>query len=185
MEIKGTPVVAMSAFLREKFGDKGSKRWLSALSEEAAKVHGGSASVGSWYPLKRVMLTPLLTICVLFYEGKPRGAWECGRFTAERDLGGVLGMFGGSRSLEGLIQVGGTILSTFFRPSPKVTTEVAGKSGVLRVSDFSELDRQMEFYIGGWVERALEFIGCKDVKMEQTKSVTKSDPVTEYRASWQ
>jgi hypothetical protein len=42
----------------------------------------------------------------------------------------------------------------------------------------------VEARIAGWMQRALEINGCKNIIVKMPKSLTKGDPVTEYLVNW-
>lgn len=54
----------------------------------------------------------------------------------------------------------------------------------LHIIKFGEPNYLVEQRIGGWIEKAFEICGCKNVKVSITKSLTKGDEITEYKATW-
>ena len=46
------------------------------------------------------------------------------------------------------------------------------------------MDRVIEYNIAGWMERALEITGCREVKVEITKSAAQQNTCTEYKVTW-
>ena len=77
------------------------------------------------------------------------------------------------------------ILPMYFRPSILKVTEKSKKDVTLRIVEFPEFDEYIELIIGGFMERTTELRRCRGVSVEIPKSVTKADPYTEYRVSWQ
>ena len=55
---------------------------------------------------------------------------------------------------------------------------------MVRITDFSEMDKIIEYRIGGWMERAIEICGCTNVTINITNSLAENDPFTEYKVSW-
>ena len=41
-------------------------------------------------------------------------------------------------------------------------------------------EKVIEYRIAGWIEKALEISGCKDISVEITKSMTQNDALTEF-----
>jgi hypothetical protein len=54
----------------------------------------------------------------------------------------------------------------------------------LHITKFEKPDSYVEYRIGGWMNKALEISGCKNVKTLITKDIAKGDKVTEYVMSW-
>lgn len=184
MEVKGSSVNSVPEFVRVKFGERFDE-WLDSLSEDSKKIMKDPIIPAiSWYPIKPALIEPTRKICELFYGNDEKGAWEAGRFSAEKGLIGVYKMFVRLGSPKFIIGRAATIFSSYYKPSK---IEVAGESEkkvVLHIKEFPELERLVELRICGWIERALEISGSKSVHVALTKSLTKQDPVTEIVVEW-
>jgi len=55
----------------------------------------------------------------------------------------------------------------------------------MHILKFDEPDEAIEYNIGGWIERALEISGVKNVKVEIPKSLAHNDSYTEFNVSWE
>ena len=55
MEIKGTAVISLPKFIREKFGDESYGQWLDSLSPEARDIYTGNLYPSFWYPLREIL----------------------------------------------------------------------------------------------------------------------------------
>jgi hypothetical protein len=184
MDMKGTGVAPTGIFVRETFGDDGFAHWLDSLSAEARDVYSSPVLAGSWYSVKQIVSEPVRGMCGLFYSGDLKGSWDCGRFTAEYGLKGIYEMFVQGGSPEQLIKHGEIVMAAYYRPTPGIHIESSKGSGVLSLTDFPDLDDVMELHVGGWIERALELSGCKDVKVRIARSLARGDTLTEYQANW-
>lgn len=51
MEVKGTAVLPLQMFVRERFGEEGYARWLQALAPEGRAVYSVPVLISRWYPL--------------------------------------------------------------------------------------------------------------------------------------
>ncbi|MCU0287042.1 MAG: hypothetical protein MUF15_11680, partial [Acidobacteria bacterium] len=69
-------------------------------------------------------------------------------------------------------------------PSTIETAESKDGLAIVHITKFPEIDKTIEYRIGGWMERALEINGCKNVKVNITKSLTSFEPYTEYKITW-
>ena len=101
--------------------------------------------------------------------------------SAEVRFHGVLKLLVKIPSPNSLIEQGRRIsallLSSLHHSSPGQRTR---NTALVRITHFPELDKTTEFRICGWMERALEISGCKEVKVEIIKSLTNFQPVSEY-----
>jgi hypothetical protein len=111
-------------------------------------------------------------------------AWEFGRYSADFGLKGPYRLLVKIGSPQFFLQKGAEFMSAYYRPSTIETTEYGDGFGVVRITKFPEMDKTTECRIGGWIQRALEINGCKDVKVDITKSLTTFDAYTEFKITW-
>ena len=74
-------------------------------------------------------------------------------------------------------------MQTYYKPS-KIEASIENKCCKLRFNDFPDMSKGVEGRISGWIERALEISGAKDINFKTAKSVTQKDPYTELHISW-
>jgi hypothetical protein len=184
VEVKGTAINSIPEFILKKFGKEGLNQWLTALTEGARKVYGSAILSGSWYPIKEVMVEPTRKMCELFYRGDLRGAREGGRFSAEMGLKGVYRIFVKLGSPEFLIRRASAIFTSYYQPSEMKVVSQEDRKAVVHITKFSEPSALIENRIAGWMEKALEISGCKNVKILITQSLVKGSPYTEIIATW-
>ena len=183
MEVKGTAVESIPVFVKKKFAHR-FEEWLNTLPESSRKIMREKILPSAWYPLQEALIIPTQKICELFYRSVEEGAWEAGRFSADYALHGIYKWFVKLGSPGFIIGRASTIFSTYYRPSKMVLVENSPKRGVVHIVQFAEPNRLVELRIGGWIERALEISGCKELKVEITKSLTRGDPITEFIMEW-
>ncbi len=185
MEVKGRAIKSIQKYVREKFGQKGFDRWLDAISAEAYIVYSQPIDTNAWFPLKPILINPMANIAQLFYQWNLKdAAWEFGRYSADFGLKGPYRLFIKISSSKFFLQKASEFMSDYYRPSTIETTEYGDDFAVFRITKFPEMDKTTEYRISGWIERALEINGCKDVKVEITKSLTTFDPYTEFKINW-
>jgi hypothetical protein len=182
MEVMGTGIIPNVEFVRQNFESR-SDEWLASLSEPSRKIME-TVLASSWYPLNEALIEPTQKICDLFYDGRDEGAWELGRFSAEHALTGVYRIFVKVGTPGFLISRASAIMSVYYRPSEIKVAEKSSKRAVAQLVHFPESHRMVELRMGGWMERALEISGCKEVTLDIPRSLTKGDPVTEFVAQW-
>lgn len=185
MEVKGQAIKSIQKGVREKFGQEGFDRWLDAISAEAFIVYSQPIDTNTWFPMKTVLIDPMANIAQLFYEWDLKdAAWEFGRYSADFGLKGPYRLFVKISSAKFFLQKASDFMSAYYRPATIETHEYGHDFAVFRITKFPEMEKTIEYRIGGWMERALEINGCKDVKVAITKSLTTFDPYSEFKLSW-
>jgi hypothetical protein len=184
VEVKGTAIITIPLFIKERFGEGELNQWIDTLTPEARKVYQASVLVSSWYPLKELLIEPLRKMCDLFYAGDRNGAKESGRFSADYSLKGIYKIFVKLGSPEFMLRRAGTILPIYYAPSEMKVLECRRGQGIMQITKFSDMDQVLEIRIAGWMERALEISGGKQPNIKITKSLTAGDPVSEFLATW-
>jgi hypothetical protein len=184
MEIKGTAVKSIPEFVKKNFPLQ-YQEWLNALPESSYRIINGLIFTNNWYPMKESLTVPMRIISKLFYAGDDvKTARIMGRFSADVALTGIYKFFIQFGSPKYIIERGGRIFASYFQPSEMVVVNVASNSLLAHITIFPEPDEMVENNIAGWMERALEISGCKNVKIEITKSLARMDKVTEFSFSW-
>ncbi len=184
MQVKGEVVLSIPIFILKKFGKKEYNRWLAVLSPEARKVYSSPIHKSDWFELKDIMIDPTKKICQLFFNGSTRGAWECGRYSAEYGLKGIYNVLVKLSSPQILIKKAKSIIVAYYKPSTVEIVENEKNYTVVHITEFPEMDKIIEYRIAGWMERAVEICGCKHVTVKITKSIPEGSPFTEFVVSW-
>jgi hypothetical protein len=184
MKVKGTAVSTMPEFIKEYFGNSGHERWLKALSPQAKDVYSSKILLNEWFPLKEILTEPTEKMCELFYSGDPKGAIECGHFSAEKALKGIYHTFVRLGSPEFIAKCATIILPTYFEPS-KITVQSIEKGKVaIRIIEFPEISKVVEYRIFGWIERATVISGGKRTSVKLLKSMCDNHPYSELEITW-
>jgi hypothetical protein len=184
VEVKGTAIITIPLFIKERFGEGGLSQWIDALTPEARKVYQVSIFPSSWYPLNEVLIQPLRKMCHLFYAGDLKGAKESGRFSADYSLKGIYKLFVKLGSPEFMVRRAGTIMAIYYTPSEMKVVESRKGQAIMQITKFPDMDQVLEIRIAGWMERALEISGGKQPSIKITKSLTAGDPISEFLATW-
>jgi hypothetical protein len=183
MEIKGSAVKSIPDYLKKFHPDKYST-WLDALPEKSKKIFTEPVLPSNWYSLQDAAIIPTEVLGQILYSDAVKGAWQCGRFSAETALTGIYKFFIKAASPQFVIERAGRIFSTYYQPS---TMEVVNKGDlfvVLHITHFEEPSKLVEARICGWIERAMEIHGV-EVWVTLEKSLTQGDPFTEILVKWQ
>jgi len=184
-EVKGVIIQSTPKIIMDKFGQYGLKRWLELISPHARRVFSSTIDPESWFPLKETLIEPMANIAQLFYDWDlKKAAWDFGRMSADVRFHGVLKFLVKIPKANTLVEKAGEYLGSYYRPCAISVPISDTKYCLLRITHFPELDKTTEFRICGWSQRALEIAGCKNVKVEITKSLTNFQPVSEYELRW-
>ena len=184
MEVKGSAIAVLPAFIKEKFGAVRLQQWLSALPAGAHNVFNGGVLISDWYPIKETYLDPTALMCEQFYNGDSIGAHEIGRYSADYSLKGIYRAFVKLASVKSFIKRANTVMATYYKPSAMEIHSVSDGRLVLHITIFPVPSEYAELRIAGWCQRSLEIHGCKDVTWAIPQSLTKQDAFTELAFTW-
>lgn len=184
MYVKGAALAAIPIFIRQKFGENGYIQWIGELKPGAQEVYREGIVEKKWYPLNETLNEPLQRMCDMFYNGSLHGAVESGKFSADQGLKGLLKLFVRIGSPSFIVSQAGNILPTYYNPCEMRTIKNSSKSATVQATKFPEMNELIEARIAGWIQRALEMHGCKNVNIEITKSLTSGAEYTEYLINW-
>jgi len=184
MEIKGTAVKTIPDFVKSRFPGR-YEEWVSSLPDASKKIIANTVFSNNWYPVEDAATVPTKQIGMLFYANNPtKAAWESGRYSAEVGLTGIYKFFVKASSPSFIISMGGKILSTYYRPSEMKVVNSSNNSIVMHITKFPGINVIVENRVAGWVQKALEISGCKNVTVLITQSLTKGHSITEFKISY-
>ena len=184
MEVKGEVLLSIPMFILKKFGKKGYEQWVNTLTPHALKVYKNPIDKNDWFPLESTLVEPSFAMCDMFFNKSLQGAWECGRYSAEYGLKGIYKILAKLSSPQVLIKKAGPILLNYYRPSKIEITESDSSRLVMRITEFPEMHKIVEYRIAGWAERAIEICGGRNVTVNIRQSLANHDPYTEYVIRW-
>ncbi|MBN1951571.1 MAG: hypothetical protein JW801_10230 [Bacteroidales bacterium] len=185
IEIKGTAVTAIRDHVKANFPEKYSE-WIETLPEASKDIFSGVIDSSRWYPLQEGGIIPTRKTADLFFRSNyEKGAWEGGRYSAEKGLTGIYKIFVKASSPAYIIQRATRVFSTYYQPCKMEVIDKKENAVSLKISDMPQSDVVIEHRIAGWMERALEISGAKQVRIEFPKSIVKGDEVTVFSISWE
>ncbi len=183
MEVKGTTVLPLRAFVRERFADRYDE-WLGSLPPESQKIMEWCLA-SDWYPIDSAYLEPTRHIVNLFFAGRERGAWEIGRFSADFALKGFLRIFMRIGSPQFSLSRGLHIFSQYYKDSQIRVSEVGKNACRIEILKFEGIHPFVEHRVAGWIERAVEICGRKPLRVDIVRSMVKGDVCTEFDVAWE
>jgi hypothetical protein len=185
MKIKGTAIRSIPEFIKKQHPGQ-YDNWVNSLPPESAKIFKGIIVSGGWYPLTDTLTIPLKTIARTFYNGNyEKTARVMGQYSADDALNGIYKFFVKFGSPKSLIDRSSSLMKTYFDPSEIEVIQGGNKEFSVRITKFPEPDEIIEWNIAGWVERALEISGCKNVNATLKHSLSKGHKYSEIVITWE
>jgi hypothetical protein len=185
MEIKGTAVLAIRDFVKTNYADNYNE-WIQSLPEKVRKIYSGVIDSSGWYPLGEGGVIPTKKTAEMFFNGDyERGAWDAGMFSAQKALTGIYKIFVKASSPGYIIQRASRVFATYYRPCKMNVVERTEKSVVLEISNMTESDVVIEHRIAGWIHKALEISGAKNITVDVNQSISRGDDVTRLNTHWE
>ena len=180
MQVKGVSVKSVVEYIKKQYPQQ-YRDWLNALPDNSQVIFKDFVRVNEWYPLTAALTLPIKTVGKLFFNDDwKKAARIMGRFSADDALTGIYKLYVKIGTPRHIIDRAGRIMSAYFQPSEIRIVKSDKSSLVMHIIKFDEPDEAIENNIAGWIERALEISGCKDVEILITKSLARKDTFTEF-----
>jgi len=117
MQVKGTVIVFLPTFMKEKFGAAKYEEWKAALPPKSQAIYNKQILASAWYPLEDAFNVPLSKICEMFYNNNPKEVWNIGRYSADFGLKGVYKILIRLGSPEALAKRASSVIEKYYQPS--------------------------------------------------------------------
>lgn len=183
MEVKGIAVKSIPEFVQHQFPDKITE-WFKNLPSDSQKIFNQGIITSNWYPVKPAIVQPTQTINLLFYNNSMKGAWELGRYSAEVALKGIYKIYIKLSSPAHIVERAGRVFSAYYQPSEMIVKNFKTNYVLVAITKFPEPHEIIENRIGGWMQKALEISGCKNVDVKIVQSLTQGAKETLYELKW-
>jgi hypothetical protein len=184
MEIKGTAILAIRDFVKTNYQEKYNE-WLDSLPDDSRMIYSAAIDSSKWYPLLAGGLVPTRKTAEMFYNSDYiKGAFEAGQFSAEKALTGIYKIFVKAAAPSYIIQRASRIFATYYQPCQMEVIDKTNNHVLLEISNMTHSDIVIEYRIAGWIKKALDISGAKNIRIEIPKSITRGDPVTRIDINW-
>ena len=184
MEVKGTAVLAIKEYVKNNFPTE-FKNWVDSLNPASKDIFAGSIDSTKWYGVKEGALEPTLKMSNLFFNGDAlKGAWESGRYSAQKALTGIYKIFVKASSPSYIIQRASRVFSTYYQPCEMKVLNSTSNGCLVEISNMDNCYDVIDNRIAGWIEKALEISGAKEIKVKLTLKPG-DDTVREIIISWE
>lgn len=185
MKVKGAILSSIQGFVKDNFPNR-YQEWFDGLSVESKSIHTNSIMASKWYSYRDGLVKPSELLAKLFYNNDiKKSAWDIGRYSAEVGLKGIYKVFILIATPQFVMKRAGKILSSFYDPSVLKLGDVRPNGVDVHITEFADPSEVAENRIAGWIEKALEICGQKNITIKITKSLTKGDDKTVYIVDWE
>uniref|UniRef100_A0A7C4Y446 DUF2378 family protein n=1 Tax=candidate division WOR-3 bacterium TaxID=2052148 RepID=A0A7C4Y446_UNCW3 len=161
--VKGTGIIPVREYIKEKFGDETLKKILNRMPKEYQEYFENLFDV-QWYPLE-ILSTLYTLITEEIGKGDPKVCWEVGRYTAEYGLNKIYKFFLRLGSIKLFVNKGHAMYSTYYKGSELKILKYEENYIEIQIIGIKTSDSHL-YSIGGWMEKAGELVGAKNVKVE-------------------
>ncbi|SMD35389.1 hypothetical protein SAMN04488029_2491 [Reichenbachiella faecimaris] len=182
MQVRGSVIKSIDSFVSDVHSAK-YEDWKKGLSS-ASSLLLSSVSTSNWYPVEPGVIAPTEVLCKMFYADKKKGAWESGRYSAKMGLTGIYKVFVLVSSPSFMLKRASRVIATFYEPTDLMVVDSSDKSMIIQFTKLPIKNELIEYRIAGWMEMALEICGCKNLKVEITKSMALGQNVFETTITW-
>ncbi|RJE72708.1 hypothetical protein [Reichenbachiella sp. MSK19-1] len=182
MEVRGSVLISIDEFMKSEHVSQ-YDAWKKNLSKNTLQLLD-KVGPQKWCPVEDGVIDPTVQLCKLCYDDPKKGAWESGRYSAKVSLSGVYKIFVLVSTPAFMLKRSSRVMTTFYNPTNIEVKNTTDKSMLLHLTELPVNNELLEYRIGGWMEKALEICGCKNLQFNITSSLSKGDKFTAYDISW-
>lgn len=184
LQVKGSVPLSIRNYVQKEFPDR-YHVWFNKLPQASKELYSGAIPASQWLDSETAAAIPTKMVGELFYHGDFRmAAWLTGRFSAEVALTGIYKMFVMIASPKFIIDRASMIMTTFYSPTALTVVESRPHGVTLHLTQLPGASPVIENRIAGWMEKALEICGCKELDVQITRALSSADKLTEYTVAW-
>ena len=185
MKVKGSLISSAKQFVETKFEARYGE-WEDGLPIASKDIYSNSIMASEWYEFDEGIDVPTRNIAGLFYNGDiAKAGWEMGRFAADVGLKGIYKVFVLIATPQYIMKRASKILSSFYDVCSIEVVSPQAKSSEIHLTNFIQPSEMIENRVGGWMERALEICGVKNISVQKKQSVKDGFDRTIFAVNWQ
>ncbi len=183
MKVKGTAVKSIQDFVRKNHPDQ-YETWFNKLPEKSKEIHRKAIFATDWYEIEYSIVKPTEVTSELFFSKDfNKAAYSGGFFSAETALSGIYKIFVRVSSPKFIISRAERIFSSYYSGAKFSVTEKP--NGVrVNIKPENKIHPIIEYRIAGWIQKAFEITGCKNVVSKITESPSNGNESTTIEANW-
>ena len=183
-EQKAAMMINRIDFIKDRFGDDGLADVLAALREDQ-RVRLTQPLLSSQWLSMDTSADFLEAVLKTVAKGDEQVIVEMGRFSAEKALSGIYRMFVKFGSASFIIGRGAAVFRTMFNGGQSKAESLGPKEALWTSEGFTTHHRLIEVVMYGWMIRALELSGAKNVKATVVTSLKGGKGKFEIKGVWE
>jgi uncharacterized protein (TIGR02265 family) len=180
-KVKGGPMLARLAFVREQRGEAAVQRVLARLSAEDQRVCS-QIHTGGWYPFD---LNERLDTAVAAEMGMGDKVFLLmGEKSAEQNLGGPHRAMLAEGDPHGLLRRAPQIYQMYYDTGRRTYERLGDKKAVLHTYEAATVSKHDCLTVAGWHTKAIAMCGGLNPRVTETKCRATGAEVCEYVCEW-
>jgi uncharacterized protein (TIGR02265 family) len=181
VKVKGGPLLARLAFVRDHKGDAGVQRTLARLSPQEQKTCS-SLLTGGWYPFE---LNEKLDAAVAAEMGMGEKVFLLmGEKSAEQNLNGAHRAIISPGDPHGLLRRAPQIYQMYYDIGRRTYEQLGERKAVLRTFDAATFSKHDCLTVVGWHRKAIEMCSGTNPRVTETKCRAAGADFCEYVCEW-
>ncbi len=185
-KVKGTLLLARMRYLRAR-GEETTQRILRRLPEVDQTLLRGMLLPSSWYPAVVLQRIDTAAAALLARGDRRHFFVELGRFSAETNLGptGVQRPYLREGEPQFLLRHVPLMYAAQHEGGRRTYEQAGDRAAVLRTFDSEQTDADDCLTAVGWLQRAVELSGGRNVRVLESQCRVRGAPHCEYRCEWE
>ena len=184
VEVQAASIRSREAFVRERFGPEGVRRFREGASRELTRILDGQSSGGGWAPFARQIEATEL-IDRLFGAGDLALANELGASVATHDAGVWKSLFMRAVPPALMARIIPSLWSHYYRHGGALRMQITGASALtIREEGFPAPHRAHCLAMIGWARATLEQGPRTDVRVTEHCCRMRGEEVCEFHVTW-
>jgi hypothetical protein len=179
---KGLGFINVRSFVTERYGAEAWKDLLDSFPPADRAVLGSVVSIG-WYDLA-LYARLIRAVDERMARGNLKLVYALGRYEAERDLTGVhqwfLRLFSPATAIDQI----GKYWRRFHDTGAWETERRGDREVIARLSGWGVVDAALCRELLGYLGRALELLGGRDIGLQHTRCRVDQEPLCEFQLRW-
>lgn len=184
MEVKGIAVKSIFEYVK-KTQPSEFKEWIENLPKQSKELYNSGIYSNKWYNVDEAAIEPTKQIAKMFFGGDvKKGAWDSGRYSAEVGLKGIYKLYVKFSTPKHIIARANRVFSAYYQPCELEMKIAQPKFLEMHLESKEKVDPIIGDRIAGWMQKALEISGCKQVKITVKGPKSIIDKVTVINCAW-
>ncbi len=182
--VKGSVLLARLSYVREHGGEAALEKVIARLPRADQDVLRGWILLIEWYPLDLELRLDDAISEVLSPNDKSKVFLDMGRASAQMNLDGPQKSYVRAGDPHFLLSLAPKIYADYHTAGRRVYERAGDKAALVKTFDAETVTANDCLTVVGWLERAVELSGGKNVKVTQARCRAQGDPHCEYRCAW-